>query len=79
MIPFRLVFPWLWLPGDGTIAADTRYYAFGTRMYVPGYGYGVIEDRGSAIQGPTRLDVFFKSHTDAKIWGRQKVDVKIYR
>ena len=79
MIPFRLVFPWLWFSRDGTIAADTRYYPFGTRMYVPGYGYGVIEDRGSAIKGPTRLDLFFDSHSEARVWGRQKVDVEIYR
>ena len=79
MIPPRLIFPWLWFPRDGTIAADTRYYRFGTRMYVPGYGYGVIEDQGGAIKGPARLDVFYNSHTDARIWGRQKVDVEIYR
>ena len=30
----------------GTIAADTRRYPFGTIMYVPGYGYGRVEDRG---------------------------------
>lgn len=79
MIPFRLVFPWLWLARDGTIAADTRYYAFGTRMYVPEYGYGVVEDRGGAIKGAERLDIFFKSHSDAIFWGRRKVDVTIYR
>lgn len=76
-IPFRLIFPWLWLPHDGTIAADTRYYGFGTRMYVPGYGYGVVEDRGGAIKGPARLDVFYRSHGDALRWGRQKLAVEI--
>ncbi len=77
MIPFRLVFPWLWLPKDGTIAADTRYHSFGTRMYVPGYGYGVVEDRGGAIKGPTRLDLYYKSHSEALEWGRQHVTVEI--
>ncbi|HMA67426.1 MAG TPA: 3D domain-containing protein [Desulfosalsimonadaceae bacterium] len=78
MVPFRLVFPWLWLPEDGTIAADTRYYPFGTRIYVPNYGYGVVEDRGGAIKGPKRLDLFYDSHSDALEWGRRHVDVKIY-
>lgn len=79
MIPVRIVFfPWLLLPRDGTIAADTRYYPFGTRMYVPGYGKGVVEDRGSAIKGPDRLDVFYSSHTRALQWGRRRVDVTIY-
>ncbi|MBS3732182.1 MAG: 3D domain-containing protein [Desulfobacterales bacterium] len=79
MIPVRIVlFPWLFLSQDGTIAADTRYYAFGTRMYVPGYGCGVVEDRGGAIKGPNRLDIFYKSHHEALQWGRRKVKVTIY-
>lgn len=40
-IPARLLFfPWRLLPRHGTIAADTTYYPFGTRMFVPGYGWG---------------------------------------
>ena len=78
MIPVRIVFfPWLALPADGTIAADTRYYPFGTRIYIPGYGNGVVEDRGSAIKGQNRLDLFFSSHQKALNWGRKKVNVTI--
>jgi hypothetical protein len=77
MIPIRLLLPWLWLPHDGSIAADTDFYRFGTRMHVPGYGYGRVEDRGSAIKGPKRLDLFFDSHDDALEWGRQVLDVRI--
>lgn len=76
MIPVRLVlFPWYLLPQDGTIAADTKYYPFGTRMYVPGYGWGVVEDRGGAIKGPSRIDLYFDAHSDALAWGRQKLRV----
>ena len=42
----------------GTIAADTKYYPYGTVMIIPGYGKGVVEDIGGAIKGPNRLDVF---------------------
>lgn len=80
MIPTRLIlFPWYFLPERGTIAADTRYYPFGTRMYIPGYGWGVVEDRGGAIKGPDRIDLFFDSHQDALQWGRRKVAVEIER
>ncbi len=79
MLPFRLLFPWLWLHRDGTIAADTNYYPFGTRMFVPGYGWGMVVDRGSAIKGPDRLDLFFSSHGEALDWGRRKVSVRIRR
>jgi 3D (Asp-Asp-Asp) domain-containing protein len=78
MMPVRMVFfPWLFLPHPGTIAADTDYYPFGTIMWVEGYGKGVVEDRGSAIKGPERLDVFFRSHWKARKWGRQTVPVRI--
>ena len=77
MLPPRLVLPWLWLPRKVTIAADTAYYPFGTEMYVPGWGWGVVEDRGSAIKGPDRVDVFFKSHGRALEWGRRRVEATI--
>jgi hypothetical protein len=80
MIPVRIVFfPWLFLPHDGTIAADTNYYPFGTRMHVPGYGWGVVEDRGGAIKGPNRLDLYMDDHNEALLWGRRRVGVKIER
>lgn len=80
MIPIRtILFPWYFLPEKGTIAADTSHYPFGTEMYVPGYGWGVVEDRGSAIKGPNRIDLYFDSHSDALQWGRRKVKVQVYK
>lgn len=79
MIPVRLIFPWLWLQRDGTIAADTQYYPFGTRIHVPGYGWGVVADRGGAIKGPDRLDLYFESHREALQWGRRRLKVDIDR
>jgi 3D (Asp-Asp-Asp) domain-containing protein len=62
----------------GTLAADVSKYPFGTVMWVPGYGYGRVEDRGSAIQGE-HIDLYFKSHKQALQWGRQNVRVKVWR
>ena len=76
MIPVRIL-PWYLVPQDGTIAADTAHYPFGTRMYVPGYGWGTVEDRGGAIKGPERIDIFYDSHREALQWGRRKVHVTI--
>lgn len=61
----------------GTIAADTDYYPFGTRMFVPGYGWGTIHDRGGAIRSPHRIDVFFPTRDEALEWGRQHLDVTV--
>lgn len=62
---------------QGTIAADTRYYPFGTVMWVPGYGYGVVEDRGGAIKGE-KIDLWYPSRHQALKWGRKKVSVKVW-
>lgn len=77
--PRLLLFPFLGLRRDGTIAADTNYYPFGTRMYVPGWGWGRVEDRGRAIKGPDRLDILFRTHRQANAWGRRHVNVWIER
>jgi len=62
----------------GIIAADIRRYPYGTRMHVPGYGWGVVHDKGRAIQGD-HIDVFFRSHQDATEWGRRKLWVTVIR
>ena len=62
----------------GTIAADTDVFPFGTRMEVPGYGSGIVEDRGSAIRG-RHIDLYFSSHRQALDWGRKTVTVTVWR
>ena len=61
----------------GTIAADTSIFPFGTVMYVPGYGYGVVEDRGGAIKG-YKIDLYHRTHRDALHWGRKVKEVKVW-
>ncbi len=77
MIPIRILLPWRIFPQTGTIAADTKHYPFGTVMQVPGYGRGVVEDRGSAIKGPARIDLYMESHGRARQWGRKTLPVKV--
>lgn len=60
----------------GTIAADTSMYPFGTYMYVPGYGWGVVHDVGSDIKG-NHIDVFFPTHQQALNWGTKQLQVKV--
>jgi len=61
----------------GTIAADTDIFPFGTIMYIEGYGYGRVEDRGSVIKG-NHIDIFFKDHQQAILWGNQNLKVKVW-
>jgi 3D (Asp-Asp-Asp) domain-containing protein len=62
----------------GTLAADTRYYPMGTVFYIPGYGYGVVEDRGGDIKGRHRLDLYHNTHKEARRWGRQKLRCVVF-
>ncbi|ACT03403.1 3D domain-containing protein [Paenibacillus sp. JDR-2] len=62
-----------------TVAADTRLFPIGTLLYIPGYGYGVVADTGSAIKGH-RLDLYFETIKDVyKQWGKRTVDVQVLR
>lgn len=61
----------------GTIAADTDIFPFGTVMYIPDYGYGVVEDRGGDIKG-YHIDLYFSSHQTAREWGKQRKEVKVW-
>lgn len=61
----------------GTIAADTRVFPFGTILYIPGYGYGRVEDRGGAIQG-RHIDLYFPTHREALEWGRVMRRVQVW-
>ena len=62
----------------GTAAADTKYYPFGTVLYVKGYGWARVEDRGGAIKGPEKLDLWFSTEREARLWGRRKVAVTVW-
>ena len=60
----------------GVIAADITRYPYGTKMYVPGYGWGEVHDIGTAIKGD-HIDLFFPSEKEAKKWGRKYLKVII--
>ena len=62
----------------GTVAADTRVLPFGTILYVPGYGYGRVEDTGGDIKG-NRIDLFHRTHAEALEWGRRKVRCQVWK
>jgi 3D (Asp-Asp-Asp) domain-containing protein len=59
----------------GVIAATLP---FGTHIWVPGYGTGVVADRGAAV-GPGQLDLFMPDCNRAIQWGRRVVKVHIRR
>lgn len=65
-------------PKIGTVAADPAKFPYGTKVYVPGYGYGRIEDTGG-FRGKeyTQFDLYMDSESDCRSWGRKR-SYKVY-
>lgn len=60
-----------------TIAADLSVFPLGTILYIPGYGYGVVADIGSAIKGNI-IDLYFDTKEDVfDLWGKKTVTVDV--
>lgn len=53
-----------------TVAADTRIFPFGTRIYIEGVGERIVQDTGGAIKG-NRIDLYFSDHQSALNFGKQ--------
>ncbi len=64
-------------PKVGTIAVDPKIIPLGSKIYVPGYGYGIAEDTGGAIHGHI-IDLFMGSYDDSVRWGRKKLTVTVF-
>jgi 3D (Asp-Asp-Asp) domain-containing protein len=66
--------------GGKFVAADTSVLPFGKMLSIPGYADNQkveVIDRGGAIKG-YKLDLYFPTHAEALVWGRQQLDVTIY-
>ncbi|WP_261130465.1 3D domain-containing protein [Bacillus sp. Marseille-Q3570] len=62
-----------------TIAADTSVFPIGSILFIPGYGYGVVADTGSAIKNK-KIDLYYKEVKDVyKEWGKKKVEVYLIK
>lgn len=62
-----------------TIAADLNRFPIGTILFIPGYGYGVVADKGAAIKG-NRIDLYFETVEDVyNHWGKREVEVYVMK
>lgn len=62
-----------------TIAADLKQFPIGSILYIPGYGYGVVADIGSAIKGK-KIDLYFDTTEQVyDQWGKKDVDVQMIK
>ncbi|MCA0986612.1 3D domain-containing protein [Guptibacillus algicola] len=62
-----------------TIAADPDKFPIGTILFIPGYGYGVVADTGSAITG-NRIDLYYDTVQDVyDEWGKKTIEVYVIK
>ncbi|QDP40967.1 3D domain-containing protein [Radiobacillus deserti] len=62
-----------------TIAADLDVYPIGTILFIPGYGYGVVADKGGAIRG-NKIDLYYPTvEAVYNEWGKQQVEVYLVK
>lgn len=59
----------------GIVAVDPRVIPLGTRMYIPGYGYGLAADTGGGIKGDI-IDLGYGPN-DVYDWRSRRVDICI--
>lgn len=60
-----------------TIAADLAVFPLGTILWIPGYGYGVVADKGGAIKG-NHLDLYYDTVQDVyEKWGKKTLEVYV--
>lgn len=62
-----------------TIAADLSVFPIGTVLFIPGYGYGVVADKGGAIKG-NKLDLYYDTVDEVyEEWGKRTLEVSIVK
>lgn len=60
-----------------TVAADLNVFPIGTILFIPGYGYGVVADKGGAIRG-NEVDLYYETVEDVyNNWGKKTVEVYV--
>ena len=62
--------------GLSTIAVDPSVIPLGSKVYIPGYGYAICSDTGSAIKGNI-IDLYLNSEDECINWGRRNITLYI--
>jgi len=69
-------------PHYGVLATDPKRIKFGTKIFIPGYGEGIVEDTGGMLRNDKvniRIDVFVQTYKEAIKFGRKEIIVYVYK
>ena len=64
-----------WPRINRTVAAHKKQFPLGTRLYIEGYGYFIVEDRGGFPMGV--IDIYLHDHKKCVKFGRRKAHVYV--
>lgn len=60
-----------------TVAADLNVFPIGTVLFIPGYGFGVVADKGGAIKG-NKVDLYYETVKDVyEQWGKKTLEIYV--
>ena len=62
----------------GVIAVDPRIIPYGSKIYIPGYGWGTALDTGGAIKGNT-IDIWMPTYNQCIQWGVRDLTIKVVK
>ena len=60
-----------------SIAVDPRIIPMGSKIFVPGWGWGRASDTGGYIKG-YRIDLCMETVRETDRWGRRDVEIEVY-
>lgn len=60
--------------GISTVAIDPTVIPYGSKLYIPGYGYAIAADCGGAIKG-LKIDLYLNTISECYAFGRRQVTV----
>lgn len=60
----------------GAVAVDPRVIPMGSKLYIPGYGWGRAVDTGGAIHG-RKIDVWLPTMSQCMQWGVRDVTITV--
>lgn len=63
-------------PGIGTIAVDPRVIPLGSKIFVPGYGFGIAMDTGGEILR-NHIDIWLPTEKEALTWGVKRLEILV--
>ena len=67
------------MPSVGPVAVDPSVIPLGTRLYIPGYGFGVAQDTGGSFISGNTVDLFMNTEAECRSWGIRSVKIYILK